>query len=119
MITFKKFGETVRIRNDDWKKLRERFDAGKAKWDEFWKRYRINVSCSVCNKYNCPRCPFYVFKFEDTTIPGCTQLLGKLFKPLYFKPDRHAVCWSRQANKLARKQLGQILKMMDKIEASQ
>ena len=120
MITFKKFGETIRIRNDDWEKLKERFDANKAKWNFTMEDYRINKDCSLCNRYktllgNCGSCPFVVFSSDN----GCMDFFKKLFKPMRFKVGSMAVHWPKQANKLARKQLGQILKMMDKIEASQ
>lgn len=115
MITFKKFGKTVKIRNDDWKKLKERFDADRAKWVEYRDGYFISVACSLCKRYQCGNCPFN--KFADNY--GCTEFLDTLFKPRRFKVGGITVSWFKQQNKLARKQLGQILKMMDKIEKSQ
>lgn len=115
MITFEKFGKTIKIRNDDWKKLRERFDATKAKWDGG--HYEILMSCPVCDRYMCPDCPFHVFVIEDEL--GCINFIEKLFKPMHFTPGNEEISWSKNENKLARKQLGQLLKMMDKIEASQ
>ena len=120
MITFKKFGKTIKIRNDDWKNLRKRFSADKAKWDRFMKDYRITEECSLCNRYKtifgeCGSCPFTVFDSDN----GCMDFLKKLFKPTKFKVGSMAVHWAKRQNNLARKQLGQLQKMMDKIEASQ
>ena len=120
MIKFEKFGKTIKIRKDDWKKLKERFDANKAKWDFVMEDYRISKDCSLCNRYKtlfgaCGSCPLAVFG-SDT---GCMDFLKKIFKPMRFKVGSMAVHWPKRANNLARKQLGQILRMMDKIEASQ
>jgi len=115
MIAFKEFGKTVKIRNDDWKKMRERFDVDKAWWDGGY--YKISTSCPVCDRYVCPNCPFHVFVTKDEL--GCINFLEKLLKPMHFGAGNEEISWSKSKNKLARKQLGQILKMMDKIEASQ
>lgn len=120
MITFKKFGKTIKIRNDDWKKLKERFDANNAKWDRMMEDYRIAEACSLCNRHktlfgNCGSCPFVVFDSDS----GCLDFFKKLFKLMKFKIGSENVNWSKRSNKLAREQLGQLLKMMDKIEASQ
>ena len=118
MITFKKFGKTIKIRNDDWEKLKERLDVKKAEWNKFHNVYRIEADCPLCSRHMCPNCTFYAFKAEDGIV-GCVQFLRKLLKPMYINPGSYWMAWSRQGNKLARKQLGQLLKMMDKIEASQ
>ena len=120
MITFKKFGKTVKIRNDDWKKLKERFDAANAKWDYIMGDYRISEVCSLCERYKtlfgaCGSCPFV--KFGSDT--GCMDFFKKVFKSMRFTVGSLAVHWPKQQNKLARKQLGQLQKMMGKIEASQ
>ena len=120
MITFEKFGKTIKIRNNDWKKLRERFDANKADWNFLMKDYRIFTACSLCNRYktrfnSCGSCPFTAFN-SDT---GCIDFFKKLFKPCMFKVGFRSVNWPKRQNKLARKQLGELQKMMDKIEASQ
>lgn len=119
MITFKKFGKTIKIRNNDWKKLKERFDARKAYWDG--EQYLILTSCPLCDRYftRCAECPFWAFKQYGVGSVACVDFLEKLFKRMYLNPGTDGLSWSRHANKLARKQLGQILKMMDKIEASQ
>jgi len=120
MIKFKKFGKEIKIHNYDWKKLRERFDVKNARWDFVMEDYRVGKDCSLCDRYktlfgSCGSCPFVVFDREN----GCMDFFKKLFNPMRFKVGSMAVHWPKQANKLARKQLGQILKMMDKIEASQ
>ena len=119
MITFKKFGKTVKIRNDDWRKLRERLDVKKANWGKFPLGYRIEMDCPLCSRYTCPECPFYVFKVMNSGGVACVEFLKKIFKPLYINPGTYWVGWSRQKNRLARQQLEQIQRMMDKIEASQ
>jgi len=119
MIKFEKFGKTVKIRNDDWKKLRERLDVKKAGWNKFHDAYRIEADCPLCSRYTCPSCPFYVFKVGGKGVVACVQFLRKLLKPMYINPGSYWIAWSKRINKLARKQLGQLLKMMDKIEASQ
>ena len=118
MIKFEKFGKTIKIRNDDWKKLKKRFDAKKAEWEALREEYFIWMKCSLCESYRhrCKICPFSEFYADEN---GCIEFLDRLFKPRRFEVGRVSVSWPRQANKIARKQLGQILKIMDEIEASQ
>lgn len=118
MITFKKFGKTIKIRNNDWKKLRERFDVENVEWNSLVENYSIMGDCPLCIRYNCETCPFSVFPPDKEEL-SCMEFLIELCKPVYFDPGPHGISWSRQANKLARKQLGQLVKMMDKIGASQ
>jgi len=118
MIKFEKFGKTIEIRNDDWEKLKERFNLENAEWDSLGENYLITGDCPLCIRYDCETCPFSVF-LPDKEELSCVEFLRELCKPMYFDPGHHRITWSRQANKLARKQLGQLLKMMDKIEASQ
>lgn len=118
MITFEKFGKTVKIRNDDWKNMKQRFDVDNAEWDG--ESYSISVKCSTCirHKYRCSGCVFWVFKGNNNSS-ACLDFLKGFVKPLYFNLGIEEIIWSKRQNKVARKQLGQILKMMDKIEKSQ
>ena len=121
MIKFEKFGETIKIRNDDWTNLRKRYDVEKAEWDGAWSVHTINETCPLCETYHslCSSCPFGEFDEENNDQSGCVVFMLKLFKHLYFDAGLEDVGWSKRNNKLARKQLGQMLKMMDEIEASQ
>ena len=117
MITFKKFGETFKIRNDDWKKMKKRFDLDVASWSRLDGEYEIRVDCPLCERYNCDTCPLRGFATENEV--SCIVFLSKIFKPMYFGTAEERLCWRRFANKKARKQLDKMRRMMDKIEASQ
>ena len=119
MIIFKKFGETIRIRKDDWKKLKKRFDPDIAFWSSLKGEYEIVVDCPLCIRYGCDNCPFQEFETETDNEVGCIVFLKKVFKPMYFGAGDGRLYWSRDKNKKARKQLTQMQRMMDKIEASQ
>ena len=117
MIIFKKFGETIRIRNDDWKMLKKRFDPDIAFWSSQENEYEIVVDCPLCDRYVCNFCPLGEFETDDEV--SCMVFLKKIFKPMYFDAGEERLCWSRDKNKKARKQLAHMQRMMDKIEASQ
>lgn len=121
MITFEKFGKTIKIRNDDWKKLKKRYDTEKAEWFDAYSVYEIKETCPLCETYHslCSSCPFGEFDEENDDHSPCVIFMLKLFKEIHFQAGIEEITWSKRQNKLARKQLGQILKMMDKIEASQ
>jgi hypothetical protein len=115
MITFKKFGETIKIRGDHWKRLRARYNPEKAKLDD--EVYAISVSCPFCNKYSCKKCPFGVFGDEY----GCYTFFERFF-PMgkeFDSDDITQVDWYEEDDKQARRQLARLQRMMDKIEASQ
>ena len=117
MITFKKFGKEIKIRNDDWKKLKKRFDSDVAFWSSLDGEYVISVDCPLCTRYNCETCPFREFETDDEV--SCLVFLKKIFKPMYFDAGEERLYWSKDKNKKACKQLAQMQRMMAKIEASQ
>ncbi len=118
MIVFKRYGHTFRIRNDDWKGLRTRFNPDNARLiGSLWS---IEKKCLLCKKYrrvdgsviNCGECPFAVIERF-----GCLTFLDKIIKRKYF--NAHAqedVWWKKKYNKKARQQLWRLQKKMDKIE---
>ena len=68
-------GKTAKIREDDWRKVCERFDL-----KNFKKNYgAVNRSkCPLCKRYkylySCKKCPFYVFeskKAKNNLITDC------------------------------------------------
>ena len=117
MIIFKKFGETIKIHNAHWKKLRARYDPENAVWIKSKEVYRIRKKCPFCDLYTeCNACPFMVFG-----IHGCYEFFEQVFPSgQAFESDiTTEVEWERDNDKKARKQLTKLQRMMDKIEASQ
>lgn len=115
MITFKMFGFTYEIQDDDWKIIRDRFNLDNAiktgaKTGAEW---RIPTSCSLCDRYdsNCSTCPMQV-----TGDKGCSWFFNKLFQIKRFGTGRYSVSWSKECNAIARKQLKRLNQIMDKIE---
>ena len=119
MIIFKKFGETVSISNRDWKKLRARFNPHNASFKT--KYYMVEKACPFCPKYNddnCLDCPLDIF--TDGLELGCEIFFNKLFPDRFFvTTEIGEIKWHKEIDLAVRKQLGQLQKMMDKIEASQ
>lgn len=117
MITFKKFGKTVKIRNDDWRRLRERFNPKNAVYDGSEGRYKIRRKCSLCSRYDkCDGCP--LDQFGDD---GCIFFFAKIFRDgINFEHGNVTrIAWDKEDDKKAKKQLNRLQRMMDKIEASQ
>lgn len=112
MIVFERFGHTFRIRNDDWKTLRKRFDIDNAiKEYDGW---RIPISCSLCDKYDsyCPGCPIYV-----DSNRSCSWFLTKLFpKMMRFETHKYSIWWDKEYNITVRRQLKRMQEIIDKIE---
>ena len=124
MIEFKKYGKTLKIGNKHWKTFRERFNPDNAK--KYRGRYYIRIECSLCKTFkpscvsrNRTACPFY--QFEANYGVGCVEFFCKLFRNgTYFrKNDVDHISWDEKNDKLARKQLMRIQKLMDEIEAQQ
>ena len=116
MINFTFKGHKISIRNDDWKKLKERFNP-----DNVEKRlsyFIINKKCSLCERYhpnsNCRECPFGVLGRI-----GCSNLLRSILRKFYFDNGQDYIEWNAEDDAQARRQLKAILRRMEKIEASQ
>lgn len=113
MIVFKKFGYTFKIRNDDWKDLRKRFNPKHAV--NYGGHWRIKIACSLCERYRgfvtCPGCPFDILGEY-----GCEIFVDKLFRERKFGAGIRFISWNTENNASARKQLRRIQKMMDEIE---
>ena len=122
MITFEMFGHKLKIRNDDWKKLRNRFDPDNARFCIYNDKYWIDVYCSLCQRYKdcniCGKCPFEILEKNDATLGafGCFVFFDKLFKKRVFVPSEGSVSWSKHDDREARRQLNRMQKIMDKIE---
>ena len=120
MIVFEKFGYTFKIRNDDWKKLRKRFNPDNAILYDDLDRYYINANCILCDRYrnnHCIKCPFDAFTLDITTILyGCSIFFGKLFRKQQFSVGTEYISWEKEVDKEARRQLKRLNKIMDKIE---
>jgi len=122
MIQFNFKGHEIRIRNSDWRKLKERFNPDNAEWNG--KVYEIGIPCWLCVRYKdelkifnrCRKCPLSIL---DENSHACIYLMKKLFKKQYliFYEDR--INWKRKNNPQARRQLKAILRRMGEIEASQ
>ncbi|GAH20404.1 unnamed protein product [marine sediment metagenome] len=114
MIVFERFGHTFRIRNNDWKKLRERFNPKNAV-EYGYKSVEIEIPCSLCMLYDsgrdCHGCPFSSFGHN-----GCLDFLRKLFREPKFQTGRERLVWNIANNSLVRRQLNRMQKIMDKIE---
>jgi hypothetical protein len=118
MIIFKKFGKTIKIRNDHWKRLRARYNHENAVLDAKEGYYKIRRHCPFCNLYlGCTGCPFDEFEEEY----GCLSFFEQLFRggTRFDHGLIDMVTWDEWEDKKARKQLSRLQKMMDKIEASQ
>lgn len=125
MIEFKRFGKTVRISNENWKGLRERFNLDRVK--EYKVSYIIRTDCPLCEAFrsNCrskngKACPFNQFsKFEDQV--GCRVFFRKLFRdgPVFDDGRKDRIKWDNYDNEAARRQLKRIQKLMDEIEKEQ
>ena len=118
MIVFKKFGKTIKIRNDHWKKLRARFDPENAVLGDDG-CYDIERDCPFCDMYldvECSGCPF-----EPFGRTGCIDFIDMVFPKgqLFESGDCTLVWWEEYYDKKARRQLNRLQKMMDKIEAEQ
>ncbi len=120
MIIFKRYGHTFKIKNDDWKKLRMRFDPENARLESEFGKYYINLFCSLCSRYkrnHCIKCPFEVLeKGHPCPRFGCSVFFDKLLRFKYFSFWTGYVSWEAEVDKEARKQLKRMQKIMDKIE---
>jgi len=126
MIEFKRFGKTVRISNENWKGLRERFNLNYAR--RYKNTYVIRVDCPLCRIFK-PRaqdciskngrtCSFRQFSAGDV---GCIVFFNKLFRNglLFDGTWRDKILWKAEKDKQVRKQLKRIQKLMDEIEKEQ
>lgn len=115
MIVFKRYGHTFKIRNDDWKNLRERFNPENVvsqPGECFPDHWKIDIPCSFCCRYHhlgCERCPIQKFG-------GCNKFFDKLFRKTKLKIGTSFVRWEKSVDKKARRQLKRLNKIMDKIE---
>ena len=121
MITFTHKGHKVSIRNDDWGKLRRRFNPDKAKKNRNGD-YVIDIPCSLCEKHYsvksaCRECP--LDKIGGFGSFGCTNLINSILRRKAFKLGFDDINWDRKENSQARRQLRAILRRMDKIEQNQ
>lgn len=123
MITFKKFGKTIKIANSDWRKIRKRFNPHNALIRGG--KYIIKITCPLCKKYRvgrCDGCPFDVFcvlTWLDTA--GCTEFFSQIFSSKFKgeMDNTQHVCWQKKDDLEVRKYLYKLQEIMDKIEASQ
>ena len=115
MIHFTFRGHKISIRNDDWRKLKERFNAENAERDAYGD-YAIKIPCPLCLRYeNCVGCPL-----ENINNNGCATILYSIFGRRKFNAgDRDRIWWFGDDNAQARRQLKAILRRMEKIEQSQ
>ena len=117
MINFTFKGHKINIRNDDWKKLKERLNPDNAKRDRYGD-FSINIKCPFCppdSFSGCVGCPF-----EKMERFGCDTILNSFFKKRYFNTGyKTKISWLKKDNSQARRQLKAILRRMEKIEASQ
>lgn len=120
MIVFKRYEHTFKIRNDDWKDLRERFNYKNA-IEICYGSFRTSIPCSLCVRYgkNCKkrragimrRCPFSVFENSK-----CEEFFDRIFRKRRFTMGRNYVYWTHPNMSSVRRQLNLIQKIMDKIE---
>lgn len=115
MVVFKKFGYTFRIRNDDWKQLRERFNPKNAVLVN-GEGYEIRRYCPLCSRYlKCKGCTFK--KLKADIFPGCMNFFSGLYYDKKFNTNqRSEISWDKKNNKQARRQLYRLQRMMDEIE---
>ena len=119
MIIFQKFGKKIKITNEDWGKLRSRFNPHNAV--RKGGKYIIEKGCPFCPKYQptvsceCKGCPLAVFSHESRL--GCEKFFDKLFPNLEFNAgDITELTWWKGCDLKARIQLYKLQRMMDKIE---
>lgn len=119
MIIFKRYGHTFRIRNDDWKNIRERFNPKNAvsqiAFPPFVEHWKIGVPCSFCSRYRltaCEGCPIHKFG-------GCSKFFSALFRESRLKIGTLHVRWEKPNNVFAQRQLNHMQKIMDDIEKNQ
>jgi len=100
MRVIKHNGREIRIREDDWRKMTERFDVGRAAYDSLSGYYCIYVDCPLCNRYSrtiieggCGKCPLRIFERLDElgrlNEVGCGIVVKEIlaehnFDKLYF-----------------------------------
>ena len=112
MIVFERFGYTFKVKNSDWRKLKERFDPKNATQSALSKMWRIHRDCPLCLRYpGCLGC-----SFEGL----CKDFFNRIFRTCKF--DAHLateVSWMHSENFSARRQLNRIQKIMDDIENNQ
>lgn len=120
MITFTFKGHKISIRNDDWQKLKDRFNPDNAKKKDDGD-YVIDIPCSLCERHrfgpNCGRCP--LSKIIEEGDFGCTNLMNSVLRKKVFRLSFNDIDWDRKKNSRARRQLRAILHRMDKIEQNQ
>ena len=122
MINFTFKGHKISIRNDDWRKLKERFNVERAEKD--MSGYRIRKLCSICKRYylrdasdSCENCPFH--EIPHSLCEPCMVILNSLFVVNKFESTINYIRWIKCDNRQARRQLKAILRRMEKVEASQ
>lgn len=119
MIVFTFKGHKISIRNDDWKKLKKRFNVENAKFDTKYADtiYGINVPCPFCDRFEgaCTSCPVV----REKTGISCRKLPVSFFKKSPLSMGWSSITWHKDFNSKARCQLKAILRRMEKIEASQ
>lgn len=115
MINFTFRGHKISIRNDDWRKLKERFNVENAERDGD-EDYVVRISCSLCLRYKyCMGCPL-----NEIGRRGCLSIFNYIFRIRYFSSgEKYRISWLKIDNAKARRQLKAILRRMEKIEASQ
>ncbi len=117
MLVFEKFGHIFKIRNDDWKNIRRRFNPDNAIYHKRARLYLIDIKCSLCEKYRYPRagtcsksCPFR--KFEKSKY-GCTEFLCLILGGEFtFGLSIDSLAW--YSNVQTREQLKVLNNFMDK-----
>jgi len=127
MIEFKRYGKTVRISNENWKGLRERFNLNYAR--RYKNTYVIRVACPLCEifkRYAFQACVsrngrVCSFKQFSTGHIGCMAFFQKLFRngPPFDGSWKNKISWQAEKDKQVRIQLNRIQKLMDEIEKEQ
>lgn len=128
MIIFKRYGKTLRISNENWKGLRERFNSNYAR--KYKNTYVIRIDCPLCKIFklhafqvcaskNGRACTFKQFSTPGTI--GCMAFFQKLFRdgPLFDGGWKDKIYWQAELDISVRKQLKRIQKLMDEVEKEQ
>jgi len=121
MIKFTFKGYDIAIRNDDWKKLKKRFNPDNAKCNADG-NFAIDIICSLCERYRkntvyCTKCP--LDKIAYVEIFGCGEIMASIWRREYLEVSQDYIWWDKRNNKQARRQLRALLRRMEKIEQNQ
>jgi len=118
MINFTFKGHKISIRNDDWRRLKERFNAENANCCSHL-YCEIKIKCPLCERFKagCNLCPLGMKNIDMY----CGDFMDSFFKfrEQIFDTLPTCVYWEKENDRQARRQLKAILRRMEKIEAEQ